>query len=213
MGFSSAKMRGYQVRNGCHLAGFLDFIERIAHSRKRLRPDLSASTWSIYQVAADVTTGRMVRPAGIRPALDATSGGRMMPTTRSTTTAAAALGMVASLMLSGCSSEADYCSQLTATEAAYDDLASTDVLSEGTDTLSERYDAFSEQIDQLLDSAQAEFAEESDAVRAAVDQFGEVVDSAADLNLGDAAQQLVPALSSLQTSTTALFTSVTEACE
>jgi len=105
--------------------------------------------------------------------------------------------MVAGLMLSGCSTEADYCSELTATESAFDDLASTDVLSEGTDTLSERYDAFSEQVDQLLGSAQAEFAEES----------------AADLDLGEAAQQLVPALSSLQTSTTALFTSVTEACE
>ena len=136
-----------------------------------------------------------------------------MPTTRRTTTAAAALGMVAGLMLSGCSTDPDYCSQLTATQTAFDDLSSTDVLSEGTDTLSERYEAFSEQVDQLLDSAQAEFAEESDAVRGAVDEFGEVVESAADLNLGDAAQQFVPALSSLQTSTTALFTSVTEACE
>lgn len=137
----------------------------------------------------------------------------MMPPTRSTATAAAALGMVASLVLPGCSTEADYCSQLTATKSAFDDLASTDVLSEGTDTLSERYDAFSEQVDQLLDSAQAEFAEESDAVRAAEEDFGGVVDSAADLNLREAAQQFVPALSSLQTSTTALFTSVTEACE
>lgn len=136
-----------------------------------------------------------------------------MSTTKLTTIAAASLGMVASLMLSGCSTEADYCSQLTATESALDDLASTDVLSDGTDTLSERYDAFSEQVDQLLDSAQSEFAEESDAVRAAVDDLGGVVESAADLNVGEAAQQLAPALSSLQTSTSALFTSVTEACE
>ena len=136
-----------------------------------------------------------------------------MSTTKRTTIAAASLGMVASLVLSGCSTEADYCSELTATESAFDDLSSTDVLSEGTDTLSERYDAFSEQVDQLLDSAQAEFAEESDAVRAAVDEFGGVVESAADLNLGEAAEQFVPALSSLQTSTTALFTSVSEACE
>jgi hypothetical protein len=116
------------------------------------------------------------------------------------------------LVLAGCSSEPDYCSQLTTTEEAYDDLAGTDVLAEGTDALSERYDTFSAEVDQLLGSAQTEFAEESDAVRAAVDQLGGVVESAADLNLGDAAQQLEPALASLQSSTTALFTAVTDAC-
>lgn len=110
------------------------------------------------------------------------------------------------------STEPDYCSQLSATEEAYDDLASTDVLAEGTDTLSDRYETFSTQVDKLLDSAQAEFSEESDSVRDAVDQVDGVVESAAELNLGDAAAQLEPALSSLQTSTTALFTAVTEAC-
>lgn len=136
-----------------------------------------------------------------------------MVTLRSTSTAAVALSMAAMLMLPGCSSEPDYCSQLTTTQEAYDDLAGTDVLAEGTDTLSERYDTFSSEVDQLLGSAQAEFAEESDAVRAAVDQLGGVVESAADLNLGDAAQQLEPALSNLQSSTTALFTAVSDACE
>ncbi len=136
-----------------------------------------------------------------------------MVTLRSTSTAAVALSMAAVLMLPGCSSEPDYCSQLTSTQEAYDDLAGTEVLTEGTDTLSERYDTFSAEVDQLLDSAQTEFAEESDAVRAAVDQLGSVVESAADLNLGDAAQQLQPALSSLQSSTTALFTAVNDACE
>ncbi len=135
-----------------------------------------------------------------------------MPTRRKTSTAAAALSALAGLMLAGCSSEPDYCSQLSTTEEAYDQLAGTDVLAEGTDTLSERYDTFSAEVDQLLDSAQTEFAEESDAVRAAVDQLGAVVESAADLNLGDAAQQLQPALSNLQTSTTALFTAVNDAC-
>ncbi len=136
-----------------------------------------------------------------------------MPSRRKTSTAAAALSAIAGLMLAGCSSEPDYCSQLSTIEEAYDQLAGTDVLAEGTDTLSERYDTFSSEVDQLLGSAQAEFAEESDAVRAAVDQLGGVVESAADLNLGDAAQQLEPALSSLQSSTTALFTAVTDACE
>ncbi len=136
-----------------------------------------------------------------------------MPTLRSTSAAAVALGMVAVLVLPGCSSEPDYCSQLTTTQEAYDDLAGTDVLAEGSDTLSERFDTFSAEVDELLGSAQTEFAEESDAVRAAVDQLGGVVESAADLNLGDAAQQLEPALASLQSSTTALFTAVTDACE
>ena len=136
-----------------------------------------------------------------------------MPSLRGTSTAAAALSVIAVIVLPGCSSEPDYCSQLTTTQEAYDDLAGTEVLTEGTDTLSERYDTFSAEVDQLLDSAQTEFAEESDAVRAAVDQLGAVVESAADLNLGDAAQQLQPALSSLQSSTTALFTAVTDACE
>jgi hypothetical protein len=132
---------------------------------------------------------------------------------KATGASAAVLGMLAVFGLSGCSSEPDYCSQISATEAAYDDLVGTDVLSEGTDTLSERYDTFSGEVDQLLDSAQSEFAEESDAVRAAVDQLGGVVDSASNLNVGEAAQQLQPALSNLQSSTTTLFTAVTEACE
>ena len=136
-----------------------------------------------------------------------------MPSLTGTSTAAAALSVIAVLVLPGCSSGPDYCSQLTTTQEAYDDLAGTEVLTEGTDTLSARYDTFSAEVDQLLDSAQTEFAEESDAVRAAVDQLGAVVESAADLNLGDAAQQLQPALSSLQSSTTALFTAVTDACE
>ena len=137
----------------------------------------------------------------------------MTRTARSTRTAAAGIGVIALLMLSGCSTEPDYCSQLASSEAAYDNLANTDVLAEGTDTLSERYDTFADEVDQLLGSAQAEFADESDAVRAAVDQLSGVVESAADLNLGEAAQQLEPALSSLQSSTTALFTAVTDACQ
>lgn len=135
-----------------------------------------------------------------------------MPSLTGTSTAAAALSVIALLVLPGCSSGPDYCSQLTTTQEAYNDLAGTAVLTEGTDTLSERYDMFSAEVDQLLDSAQTEFAEESDAVRAAVEQLGAVVESAADLNLGDAAQQLEPALSSLQSSTTALFTAVNDAC-
>lgn len=136
-----------------------------------------------------------------------------MRTVRSTSTASVALSAIAVLMLAGCSSEPDYCSQLTTTQEAFDQLVGTDVIAEGTDTLSERYDTFSAEVDQLLDAAQTEFSEESDAVRAAVDQLGGVVESAADLNLGDAAQQLEPALSSLQSSTTALFTAVNDACE
>lgn len=136
-----------------------------------------------------------------------------MTSLTSTSTAGAALSVIAVLVLTGCSSEPDYCSQLTTTQESYNQLAGTDVLTEGTDTLSERYDTFSSEVDQLLSSAQTEFAEESDAVRAAVDQLGGVVESAADLNLGDAAQQLEPALSSLQSSTTALFTAVNDACE
>jgi outer membrane murein-binding lipoprotein Lpp len=136
-----------------------------------------------------------------------------MPILRGRSVAAAGLGVTAVLVLAGCSSEPDYCSQVTTTQEAYDELAATDVLAEGTDTLSARYDAFSAEVDQLLGSAQTEFADESDAVRAAVDQFGGVVESAAELNLGEAAQQLEPALSSLQSATTSLFTSVTQACE
>ena len=135
-----------------------------------------------------------------------------MPSLNRTTSAAMALTVLAVLALPGCSSEPDYCSQLTTTQEAYDDLAGTNVLADGTDTLSERYDTFSAEVDQLLGSAQTEFADESDAVRAAVDQLGGVVDSAANLNLGDAAQQLEPALTSLQSSTTALFTAVNDAC-
>lgn len=132
---------------------------------------------------------------------------------RRTSTAAALLSVVAVLVLPACSSEPDYCSQLSTTQEAFDDLAGTDVLAEGTDTLSERFNTFSAEVDQLIGSAQTEFAEESDAVRAAVDQVGAVVESAADLNLGDAAQQLEPALTSLQSSTTALFTALGDACE
>ena len=135
-----------------------------------------------------------------------------MPSLNRTTSAAAALSVLGVLALPGCPSEPDYCSQLATTEAAYDALADTDVLADGTDTLSERYDTFSVEVDQLLGSAQTEFADESDAVRAAVDQLGAVVESAADLNLADAAQQLQPALASLQSSTTALFTAVNDAC-
>lgn len=127
--------------------------------------------------------------------------------------AASALSVTAVLVLGGCSSEPDYCSQLTTTQEAYDELAGTDVLAEGTDTLSTRYDAFAAEVDQLLGSAQTEFADESDAVRAAVDQVGGVVESAAELNIGEAAQQLQPALSGLQGATTSLFTAVTQACE
>ena len=71
-----------------------------------------------------------------------------MTSLRSRSTAAA-LGVMAVLVLPGCSSEPDYCSQLTTTQEAYDDLAGTDVLAEGTDTLSERYDTFSAEVDQL----------------------------------------------------------------
>ena len=124
--------------------------------------------------------------------------------------AAAALAVP---VIGGCSSSAGYCNQLDETEAAYNELRNTDILTEGTNTLEERYDAFEEEAEELIDAAGDEFAEESAAVEASLDQLNDAIQSAVNLDLGTAAEQVGPALQSLATSSQELFDAVTTACE
>jgi hypothetical protein len=125
---------------------------------------------------------------------------------------AAALLSMSSLGLAGCSSEPSYCDEVRATQSSFDALVSTDILAEGTDVLTQRYEDFSTQVDVLLDSARAEFADESAAVEESLQQVGAVVDEAANLNLGAAAEQAGPALDGLRTSTQALLDAVGNEC-
>jgi phage-related protein len=119
-----------------------------------------------------------------------------------------------SLALLGCSSseQPSYCDELSATESSFEALVNTDILAEGTDVLTERYDAFAAQVSSLIDAAGDEFADESAAVEASVDQVGAVVDEAANLNLGTAAEEAAPAVEDLSSSTQALLDSVQNAC-
>lgn len=118
-----------------------------------------------------------------------------------------------SLGLLGCSSgQPSYCDELSATQSAFDDLVSTDILAEGTDILSDRYDAFASQVDSLIAAAGEEFADESAAVEASLDQVRTVIDEATSLNAGAAAEQAGPALDSLRSTTQALLASVQNAC-
>lgn len=125
---------------------------------------------------------------------------------------AAALLSMSSLGLAGCSSEPSYCDEVSATQSSFDALVSTDILADGTDVLTQRYEDFSTQVDALLDSARAEFADESAAVEESLQQVGAVVDEAANLNLGAAAEQAGPALDGLRTSTQALLDAVGNEC-
>jgi hypothetical protein len=125
---------------------------------------------------------------------------------------AAALLSVSSLGLSGCSSEPSYCDEVSATQTSFDALVSTDILAEGTDALTQRFQDFSTQVETLLDSARVEFSDETAAVEESLQQVGAVVDEAANLNLGAAAQQAGPALESLRTSTQALLDAVQVEC-
>lgn len=124
--------------------------------------------------------------------------------------AAAALAAPA---IGGCSSSAGYCNQIDETEAAFNELRETDILAEGTNTLEERYDAFEEEAEELIDAAGEEFAEESAAVEASLNQVNAAIQSAANLDLGTAAEQIGPALEALVTSSQELFDAVTTACE
>ncbi len=129
---------------------------------------------------------------------------------RSSPPAAALLCL--SLGLGGCSSEPSYCDEVSATRSAFETLVGTDVLAEGTDALQQNYEAFSTQVDSLMASAGEEFADETAAVEASLAQVGTVVDEAANLNLGAAAQQAGPALESLSASTRSLLDSIQSTC-
>jgi ABC-type transporter Mla subunit MlaD len=123
--------------------------------------------------------------------------------------AAAALAVP---VLGGCSSDAGYCDQLDEAEAAYNELRQTSIIQEGTDTLEQRYDAFEEEAEELIDAAGDEFAEQTAAVEASLEQVNAAIQSAANLDLGTAAESIGPALESLVTSSQELFDSVTNAC-
>ncbi len=114
--------------------------------------------------------------------------------------------------LGACSSDAGYCNQIDEAQAAFDEMRGTSILTEGTDTLEERYDAFENEVEGLIDAAGDEFAEESAAVEASLDQVNAAIQSAANLDLGTAAAEIGPALDSLVTSSQELFNAVTNAC-
>ena len=116
-------------------------------------------------------------------------------------------------VLGGCSSDAGYCNQLDETEAAFTALRETSIIAEGTDTLEQRYDAFEDEAEELIDAAGDEFAEESSAVEASLEQVNASIEAAANLDLGTAAEQIGPALESLVSSSQELFDAVTTACE
>lgn len=115
-------------------------------------------------------------------------------------------------VLGGCSSTPDYCDQLDATEQALAELRGTNILSEGTETLSARYDTFNSDVQQLISAAGEEFAEESAAVESSLAQLQSALQSAANFDLGTAAQTIGPALESVQTSSEELFTAVSTTC-
>ncbi len=131
---------------------------------------------------------------------------------KSTLSVAAALLCVSSLGLVGCSSEPGFCDEVSATQTSFDALVGTDILAEGTDVLTQRYEDFSTQVDTLLDSARVEFSDQTAAVEESLQQVGAVLDEAANLNLGAAAQQAGPALEGLRTSTQALLDAVENEC-
>ena len=114
--------------------------------------------------------------------------------------------------MGGCSSEPGYCDQLDTTEQAFTELRDTSVIQEGTDTLTQRYETFEDEVDQLISSAGDEFAEESAAVEDSLVQIDAAIQSAANLDLGTAAEEIGPAIEALGTSVQALFDSVTTAC-
>lgn len=83
---------------------------------------------------------------------------------------------------------AGVCTDVDAARTSFQELTDTEILKEGTNTFRERYAAFQTSVDALLVSAQAEFSDEVDAVKASLTQLQTAVGGLTDSpSLADAA--------------------------
>ncbi|MCU0284628.1 MAG: hypothetical protein MUD13_12175 [Candidatus Nanopelagicales bacterium] len=104
------------------------------------------------------------------------------------------------------------CADADTARASLQGLVDLNILQEGTNALKANFDTFKADVDTLIASAQAEFATETDAVKAAVaDLQGAIAELAAEPSVADVAA-LAPALASVKSTTEALLTAVDQAC-
>jgi hypothetical protein len=157
-----------------------------------------------------------------------------MPTPLSRLALLAGAALLATLPLTGCSDSADtattpttsaaasapaasapagqVCADADTARASLQGLVDLNILQEGTNALKANFDTFKADVDTLIASAQAEFATETDAVKAAVaDLQGAIGELAAEPSVADVAA-LAPALASVKSTTEALLTAVDQAC-
>jgi hypothetical protein len=104
------------------------------------------------------------------------------------------------------------CADLETVRGSLDALVSTEVLREGTATLKERFATFESSVRDFIDAAQAEFAPQATAARAAVDDLKAAVDGLADSPSVSDVAAITAALASVRASVTALIDAVQGAC-
>jgi hypothetical protein len=124
-------------------------------------------------------------------------------------TASSSAPAVASSPASG---TAAVCADVDAVQAAFDDLASIELLKDGTDALREKFATLETAVRTLADSASSELSEERAAVRTSVDGLKASVEALTDSpSLQDAAA-LKTSVDSVRTSLTALKEAADSAC-
>lgn len=104
------------------------------------------------------------------------------------------------------------CADAAEVRTSLDALVSTEVLREGTDTLKERFATFEASVRQLIDGARVEFAPQSDAARASVDDLKAALAGLADSPSVQDAAAIATSLAAVKTSVTALLDAVQAAC-
>jgi uncharacterized protein YoxC len=120
---------------------------------------------------------------------------------------------VMAALVAGCSSSSSDCDQRDQVRQDYEALVNTDVVAEGTDVLSQRFNTLQEDIQRLTNTAAGqEFGTEIAAVNASMSQVSTTIQGVKDAPGVEAAAQVVPALSNLKSSATALIDAVSSAC-
>jgi hypothetical protein len=104
------------------------------------------------------------------------------------------------------------CTDFATVQSSLDALTGTNIVQEGTNTLKERFATFQSDVASLVDSAQADFAGQTTAVKASLAALEAALTGLADSpSVADAAM-IKPALEAVKTSTEELVAAVQGAC-